>query len=207
MCMPNFFKQIQPISLQDPLSEVLGASASGVLTYTYGDVVKLAGHSCPTVAGVYLMLLKGLEKLYGSSFPERGNIRVTVKGCLGEGTVGVVANIVTMITGATEQSGFHGIGGKYDRRNLLGFDETLAYDLVLERLDTKTAVGLNYNPSIIPSNPKMAEWMHSVISNKADEDEQEWFKNAWQERVKQILIDYRDEPVLVKVNELARGEI
>lgn len=200
MCMPHFFKQVPSISLKDPLSDVLGASASGVLSYTYEDVVKLAGHSCPTAAGVYLMLLKGLEKLYGDSLPQRGNIRVTVKGVLGEGTVGVVANIVTMVTGATEQSGFHGIGGKFDRRNLLTFDETLPYDLVLERLDTHRRVGLNYNPAIVPSDPKMGEWMQSVIAGSADDDVKGWFKNGWQERVRRILIDYRDEPVLVKAS-------
>ena len=41
--------------MRDPLARFLGAAEDGVIEYTYADTVKLAGHSCPTVASAYLM--------------------------------------------------------------------------------------------------------------------------------------------------------
>ncbi|NLY64247.1 MAG: hypothetical protein GX070_04730 [Alcaligenaceae bacterium] len=58
MSFPSFFDQAPTISLRDPLAGFLGAAHNGVIQYTYTDVVKLAGHSCPTVAGAYLMTFK-----------------------------------------------------------------------------------------------------------------------------------------------------
>ena len=78
MSYPAFFADARKITLYDPLAEFLGAAAQGLIEYSYGDVVKLAGHSCPTVAGAYLMTLKGLGALYGNDTPERGAIRAMI---------------------------------------------------------------------------------------------------------------------------------
>lgn len=51
MQYPAFFDEVEPIVLYDPLAEFLGAATAGRVEYTYLDAVKLAGHSCPTVAG------------------------------------------------------------------------------------------------------------------------------------------------------------
>ncbi|HZF69530.1 MAG TPA: hypothetical protein VEZ39_01595, partial [Sulfuricurvum sp.] len=69
MSTPLFFQSVSTITMYDPLSEVLGASNDGMITYGYSDIVKLAGHSCPTVAGAYLMLHKGLKALYEDQSP------------------------------------------------------------------------------------------------------------------------------------------
>ncbi len=47
---PDFFDEVPRISLYDPLAEFLGATEGGILEYGYFDAVRLAGHSCPTVA-------------------------------------------------------------------------------------------------------------------------------------------------------------
>lgn len=195
---PLFFQSVPKITLYDPLSEILGAAQKGIVHYAYGDVVKLAGHSCPTVAGAYLMLLKGLTLLYGDKTPVRGEIRVTIKGNLGEGVVGVIANVASMITGATDTGGFHGLGGKFDRRNLLFFEPEMLEDMVLERLDSGKRVVLSYNPTIVPSDPQMASWLQMTLSNQADEQISELFRSAWQERVKTILIDFAEDPRLIQ---------
>src|SRR5690606_10496369 len=54
MTFPAFFNAIPAIIMQDPLAQLLGAADAGLIEYTYADTVKLAGHSCPTVAGAYL---------------------------------------------------------------------------------------------------------------------------------------------------------
>jgi len=55
----EFFNQVQTITMYEPLGEFLGSSA--IQEFRYSDVVKLSGHSCPTVAGAYLMTLYGLK--------------------------------------------------------------------------------------------------------------------------------------------------
>lgn len=198
MSSPIFFNDVKTITLYDPLAEILGAASEGILQYAYSDVVKLAGHSCPTVAGAYLMVCKGLGLLYGEAVPVRGEIRVTIKGNLGDGVVGVVANVASMITGATERSGFHGLGGRFDRRNLLFFDPDMTEDMALERLDTSDKVMLTYDPSIIPGDVRMPSWLKMTLSGEADPQVREWFRAAWQERVKNILIDFREDFRLVQ---------
>ena len=54
MSYPKFYDKIEKIELYDPLSEVLGAFEDGKYSIEYKDVVKSAGHSCPTVAGAYI---------------------------------------------------------------------------------------------------------------------------------------------------------
>ena len=71
MEFPGFFAEAPSISLRDPLAQFLGASKSGMITYAYVDAVRLAGHSCPTVAGAYLMVRRGLQLPYDSEMPER----------------------------------------------------------------------------------------------------------------------------------------
>lgn len=55
MAYPAFFDQIPSLTLSDPLAALLGAADDGVIEFRYVDAVKLAGHSCPTVAGAWLI--------------------------------------------------------------------------------------------------------------------------------------------------------
>ncbi|MEZ5628204.1 MAG: hypothetical protein R3E34_11865 [Rhodocyclaceae bacterium] len=73
---PAFYDQVAPIRLRDPLAATLGAFDEGIYEIGYREVVKLAGHSCPTVAGAFLMARRGLQALYGEALPVRGQIRV-----------------------------------------------------------------------------------------------------------------------------------
>ena len=55
--VPTFFGQGPTICLRDPLAAFLGAAEGGLMTYSYQDAVKLAGHSCPTVAGSFVVVI------------------------------------------------------------------------------------------------------------------------------------------------------
>ena len=59
--VPTFFEQAPTICLRDPLAAFLGAAEGGLMTYSYQDAVKLAGHSCPTVAGSFIAVIRGLK--------------------------------------------------------------------------------------------------------------------------------------------------
>jgi hypothetical protein len=198
MITPAFFNDVAPIVLHDPLAQVLGAAHDGVIEYTYTDVVKLAGHACPTVAGAYLMVEKGLNELYEGKTPVRGNIKVFVKGKLGEGVVGVIANVASMITGATTIGGFHGLAGHFDRRDLLFYVGEMEADMILERVDTGERVELYYDPSFVSSDERMGELLVRIASGHADSEDEELFGHFWQDRVRRILIEFKNDPRLVK---------
>src|SRR3989304_3070304 len=119
----DFFQEVRPIRLQEPLAETLGAlqGEGTALTYTFMDVVKLAGHACPTVAGAYLSCQKALEGLYPGEIPVRGEVAVTVYGEPDEGVYGVMAQVFSLLTGAAAATGFRGLGHRFKRKDLLKF--------------------------------------------------------------------------------------
>lgn len=194
---PRFFAAVRSIRMHDPLAGFLGALEDGLIEYTYLDAVKLAGHSCPTVAGAYLATLKALGHLYPGTAPQRGEIRVSLRESATSGVTGVMANIATLITGATQESGFKGIGGRFDRRNLLYFDTPISGEIRFERRDTGTAVSTSYHPEIVPPDAAMKDLMQMVMTGSASAPEQKEFASLWQERVRRILIDHIDDPRLI----------
>ena len=82
MNYPAFFDQAPAITVHDGLAEFLGAFSGAMITYRYIDAVRLAGHSCPTVAGAYLMTRRALQLLYPDHTPERGAIQVRLSAPL-----------------------------------------------------------------------------------------------------------------------------
>ena len=50
MNFPDFYEKAPVVRTRDPFAAMLGAARDGVLEYRYVDAVRLAGHSCPTVA-------------------------------------------------------------------------------------------------------------------------------------------------------------
>ena len=188
MKYPHFYAQVPAIELYDPLSEFLGAFNNGKLTISYLDCVKLAGHSCPTVAGAYLMAAEGLQALYGDTLPERGMVKVEMKENIAEGVTGVVANVISFIAGASDVSGFKGIQGNFSRDNLVFFEASIPAEVKLTRLDTEESVNLSYNPSNIKPNENMIPLLGKCLKGLASPEEQETFKKLWQERVEKILL-------------------
>ncbi|HWL46692.1 MAG TPA: hypothetical protein VNQ31_03160 [Sphingomonadaceae bacterium] len=203
MDFPDFFDQVPTISLREPLAIFLGASQSGVFTYGYGDAVRLAGHSCPTVAGAYLMVSRGLAALYDNELPERGGIEVHMRGGAAEGTTGVIAAVATLLTGAAPETGFGGIGmvRRFSRRDLLRFDAPIDGLMALRRRDTGHGVVLDLDASRVPADPGMMPVFAKAVAGLADEAEQTRFATLWQDRVKRMLIDHADDPALVHIED------
>lgn len=197
MKYPDFFETIKPIKLKDELSEVLGAFEGGVIHFTYLDVVKSAGHSCPTIAGAYLMVREGLKALYGEALPQRGDIKVLFKEDILNGTTGVVANVFSLITGATSNWGFKGLNGAYDRRFLMFFNADIPLHVRLQRNDTSRAIDIAYNPSSILPDPQMQPLMQKVLAGVTSVEEKELFGLLWQTRVRKILENF-DKVILLQ---------
>jgi hypothetical protein len=186
MKYPDFFDSIETIKVVDPLAKVLGAFEDGVYEFNYLEIVKAAGHSCPTVAGAYLITLEALRALYPNEQAVRGNIKVEFGEPLEEGVAGVISNVVSQITGATDKSGFKGLAGKFARHSLMFFDVNINSSARFTRVDNGKSVDVYYDPSSIGGNPKMQQLMQKMMGGVANTQEIKEFGELWQDRVKRI---------------------
>jgi hypothetical protein len=200
MNYPDFFDAVPQISLYDPLSEFLGATGDGVMRYGYIDAVRLAGHSCPTVASAYWSTCKALSFLYPDAMPVRGDISVEFSQDSASGVTGVIANVVSMLTGAMSDNGFKGLGGRFDRRKRLHFAvEGMQGEMRFTRLDTGQAVYVAANLQLVPASPRMSVLMASCLAGNATQAEANEFRQLWQARVRSILLEHGNDPAVFAV--------
>ena len=197
MSFPAFFAEIPGITLRDPLAELLGAADGGLIEFAFADAVKLAGHSCPTVAGAWLMTVRAMRALYGDEIPVRGQIAASMNEALGTGVAGVIASIATLLTGAAGEGGFKGLGGQYSRRNLLHFGVSGVAGLAFTRLDTNLTVDCVLRLNFVPADPRMGQLLPAILQGNASSEEKRLFGQLWQDRVRRILIEHGDDPALV----------
>ena len=186
MSYPKFYDAVESIKVVDPLSNVLGAFENGEYEFNYLDVVKSAGHSCPTVAGAYIITQAALNALYSNERAVRGNIKVEFAEAMEDGVAGVIGNVVSQITGATDKSGFKGLAGKFARHSLMSFSTDINASGRFTRVDSGKSVDVTYNPSSIMPNPEMQPLMQKMMQGAATSDEIKEFGRLWQDRVERI---------------------
>ncbi|MGN2246621.1 FmdE family protein [Frateuria sp. GZRR35] len=199
MALPAFFDLAPRITLRDPLAALLGASDDGLLVYGYADAVRLAGHSCPTVAGAWLMARAALRALYPDAPAERGGVSVQMGAPEQEGTTGVVGQVLTLVTGAAAANGFHGIGGRFVRQGLLRYATDPMPGVRFQRRDTAQAVTVELDLSRVPPAPGLRERMAEALAPSATADQRRAFGELWQDRVRRLLLEHADDPAMVRV--------
>jgi hypothetical protein len=201
---PEFFAVAPVITIRDPLAEFLGAASNGCMEYRYADVVKLAGHSCPTVAAAFLMIRAGLAALHPGELPVRGGLRVALREGAQAGTTGVVANVAAFITGAAQDGGFKGIGGHFDRRNLLAFKVPMSGELRISRVDTGAAVEVSAELASVPMEARVRELLLRCLADRAEPREVDEFRRLWQDRVRRLLLEHADDPAVIRLGSIRR---
>nr|WP_199678868.1 hypothetical protein [Salinisphaera sp. LB1] len=192
------------MQVRDPLAQLLGATDTGLIEYRYEDAVRLAGHSCPTVAGAFLAGRAALAALYPGGPAERGAIAVHMPAPATHGTVGVVAQIFTLLTGAAGDGGFRGIGGRFARNGLLSFATSATSEentVCVTRVDTAAAVAVAFHVDAVPVTANLHELMALVMQNRADAEQQAAFGAAWQDRVRRMLTEHADDPAVIRVTD------
>lgn len=199
MHYPAFFDEAPVITMHDGLAELLGACDGGVITYRYIDAVRLAGHSCPTVALAYLMARRALLTLFPQRVAQRGALRVSFSAPQDEGVTGVVASVIGLVTGAAGAGGFKGIGGNFRRSDLLHFGAGHAGEVRFEHTGSGALVVLAARPQRVPADPRSGALLQSILAGSAAPDQAASFAQLWQARVKRILIDHADDPELIVV--------
>ena len=179
---PDFYERVRTLTVRDPLAEFLGAAEGGVIEYSYLDAVKLSGHSCPTVAAAWLAVLEALPQLYPGEMPERGGLRVELRGALDEGTTGVVASVAALVTGAAGEGGFKGIAGRFVRCGLLVFGAPIGADLRFTRLDNGRSVEVDL-PQSPPPDAQLRADLQKALSPEPSPRDLDAFAKGWQARV------------------------
>lgn len=199
MSFPDFYARVPKIVLRDPLAEFLGAAERGIVEYGYADAVRLAGHSCPTVAGSYILAHRMLKRLYVTDLPERGSLRVEFRDGEGFGVTGVTAALVGMVTGAAAQGGFKGLAGRFARHNLLAFAVPGLVECVrITRLNDGSSVEASFDLGILPADPQLPALLQGALADTALPSDLEAFAEAWQTRVRILLQEYFEHPALVR---------
>ena len=201
MAIPAFFDDVPAIELRDALAETLGAVADGVIEYRYLDAVKLAGHSCPTVAGAWLMTRAALARLYPGQMPQRGELRVELRDAQDSGVTGVIASVVGLVTGAAGPGGFHGLGGHHVRRGLLEFGRTMHGQIRVTRLDSGRSVEVSHHPEVVARPAGLGPLLQAAMAPGADPGARQAFAAVWQQWVRTLLIEHADDPLLIVVQE------
>ena len=193
----DFYSEIEPVMMIDPLASTLGAVDDGErIEYSFQDCVKLAGHACPSVSSAFQITKLALSELYGDDTPVRGNIEVRFAGDRVTGANGPIGQVIQFITGAAIETGFHGLGGKYSRASMFEYDETLAggagLSVQFKRIDTEETVAVHADHSLIPMTSEemsYSTYMPKVIHGSATKDEREKFYLFWQGKNKKILLE------------------
>jgi hypothetical protein len=185
----------EPIRIRDPVAEALAVLEPGEpFDVTYKDVVKAAGHSCPTASGAYRIAQVGLDALYPDSHPVRSEIKVLAAGPRDDATYGVMSRLISYVTGAAQEDGFSGLaGGHGARQNLLTFDafesDSAAPTFRFSRTDTGATVKVTYQISDVPDGGPALGTLQQIIDGTASEEDRELFAEAWHGRVQKILSD------------------
>lgn len=201
LASPAFFADAPTIVMRDALAEFLGAVEGGVFEYRYADAVRLAGHSCPTVAGAWLMARAALRALYPDAqvLPERGAIRIDFRERRDAGVTGVVAGVLGLVTGAAGDGGFPGIGGRFVRRDRLFFEQPVAAEVRFTRLDNDRSVEAETHLNRVGGDPRTSWAMSRSLGGGADAEEAALFRELWQDRVRRILVEHADDPELITI--------
>lgn len=207
----DFFKDVKPLKLKEPLAETLGAfkREDVALEYSFIDVVKMAGHACPTVTAAFLCCQEALARLYPDQIPVRGDITITIYGEADEGVYGVMGQVFGFLTGAAPATGFKGLGPKFKRKNLLVFRtkkiDPAAMCFEFKRLDNHNEVLVKFYPQRVPfsleKKERLQELLEKVIWEAAKEKEKKEFQNLWMENVKLMLVEKKDIQKWVKLEE------
>ncbi|HET7931173.1 MAG TPA: hypothetical protein VFL63_07260 [Rhodanobacteraceae bacterium] len=203
MAFPAFFAEVPALRLHDGLAQLLGASDDGVIEYHFADAVRLAGHSCPTVAGGWLSARAALGHLYPDSLPERGGISVHLDAAEDAGATGVIGQVLTLVTGAAAGNGFHGLGGEHVRRGLLHYATGDVAGVRFTRNDTGAEVEVEIDTTPVSGDPMLRPLLQLAITGRADAAQRREFGRLWQDRVRRMLLVHADDPAVVKVRALA----
>ncbi|NPA27601.1 MAG: hypothetical protein GXN91_00940 [Epsilonproteobacteria bacterium] len=187
---PKFYDEVEKFILKDELSQFLGATKEGIVEIGYIDCVKLAGHSCPTIASSYIAAKVVVDYFYKGEIPLRSQIKIEFKEECDSGVTGVIGNTLGFILGCSDKCGFSGIGGKFNRKDLISYGNSSLNSMIrFSKLDGSAFLEINIDTSVVKPDAKMKTLLQKALQNVASKEELEEFERLWQDRVKNMLLN------------------
>ena len=117
----------------------------------------------------------------------------------------MIASVVTLLTGATQNGGFKGIAGRHVRRNLQHFGCDVPLQIRFRRLDNDATVDAAVDLSGAPADPAMMPLLHACIAGRADPAQRRQFADLWQQRVRSIVVDHAEDKQMFRMVAAAQG--
>src|SRR5699024_4167858 len=118
-----------------------------------------------------------------------------------QGTTGVMAQVLTLVTGAAADNGFRGLAGRFARNDLLVYADADAVTeaVLFQRLDNNTGVTVAFDTSSVPADPALPRLLGAAIHGMASAEQLAAFRHVWQDRVRRLLLEHADDPLVLKV--------
>lgn len=163
------------IHVREPFAEFLKATSTEFdFELSLLDVVRFAGHACPSMIGAFIISKKATEELFENQIVIRGDVQVSTSSSVNSGATGPICNVFSMIFGAWEKSGFGGLNGNFKRRDLLKFSdvEVPSGAFRFKNIRTSKVIDIYYSPA------------QAIKDEKAIEAE---FPMDWRIKIKKIL--------------------
>lgn len=165
------------IRIHEPFAEFLHAQATmHDFEISLLDCYRLAGHACHAITGAFLVTEAAVRRLFPETgVCERGDLSVEFGSTLHEAATGPRSNVISFITGAWAESGFPGLGEKFQRKDLVSYGRAdLPRNAVrFRRSSTGESVVVQYDPG-------------AVIAGMGPRPE---FPESWRTEIRAILRD------------------
>lgn len=71
--------------------------------------------------------------------------------------------------------------------------------ILFKRLDTGASVAVELDVSWVPGDPAQSGRLMAILQNRADEALRKTFADAWQTRVKRLLLEFADDPRVIRI--------
>lgn len=163
------------VRVHEPFAQALQASVEeSEFDISLLDCYRFAGHACQSITGAFLSTAEAVNQLFPeSNVCERGDFIVEFGSELNERATGPRSNIVSFITGSWGETGFPGLHGKFERKNLVSYGQKdiEKNTIRFRRISTGKLVDIQYDPTSALQNMK-----HGLN-----------FPESWRAEVTQIL--------------------
>lgn len=142
--------QQNTIQVREPFAQFLQATKTEFdFELSLLDVVRFAGHACPSMIGAFIISKKAAQELFTDHVVVRGDVEISTAQSAGSGATGPMCNVLSMIFGAWEKSGFGGLSGQFRRRDLLKFSDPQVPEgaFRFKNIQTNQQIDIFYSPA------------------------------------------------------------
>ena len=99
---------------------------------------------------------------------------------------GVIASVVSLVTGAANAGGLKGFAGRHGRKDLLAFGVPMRGDIRFTRLDDGRSVEFTRQGFAVPRSAELTQLLRAAVAPEATEAARRAFAQRWSGWVEQM---------------------